>query len=69
VKEGKHGGCMLFLDENKEVKPVEIVLRMERGRIMERVIQYILKCTVNTCVNITVYPPVQLFYANKSKIT
>jgi hypothetical protein len=22
---------MLFLDENKEVKPVEIVLRMERG--------------------------------------
>jgi hypothetical protein len=52
--------------ENRRIKLVEIVLRRGgekgRGRIMEGVsLRYI----VSTYVNVTVYPPVQLLYANK----
>jgi hypothetical protein len=47
------------------MKPVEIVLRREekeRVRMMEGLnLRYI----VSTYVNITMYPPAQLLYANK----
>jgi hypothetical protein len=52
--------------ENRRMKPIEIVLRRKgrwgRRRMMEGVnLRYI----VCTYVNITMYPPVQLLYANK----
>jgi hypothetical protein len=53
------------IHENRRMASGEIVLRRgegERGRTMERVN---LRNTVNTYVNITTYPPVQLLYANK----
>jgi hypothetical protein len=51
----------IFIYESRRMKSVEIVLRKEgeRGRKMEAVnIKYI--------VNITMYPTVQLLYANKT---
>jgi hypothetical protein len=46
--------------ENKKMKPVEIVLRR---RIMEGInLRYIVSTYI---VNITIYPPAQLLYANK----
>jgi hypothetical protein len=53
----------VFICENKRMRPVEIVLsRRGGGRRMERIN---LKYIVSTYVNITMYPPVQLLYANK----
>jgi hypothetical protein len=52
----------VFLYENRRMKPVEIVLRRGRGRMMERVN---LRCIVSTYINITMYPPMQLLYVNK----
>jgi hypothetical protein len=48
------------------MKPFEIVPRRrkgKRGRMMERLIQ--LRYILNTYVNITMFPSVQLLYANK----
>jgi hypothetical protein len=54
--------------ENRRMKPVEIVTRIgEEGsqRMMGRVnLRYI----VSAYVNITIYPPAQLLYANKTFI-
>jgi hypothetical protein len=50
--------------EYRRMKPVEIVLRSGgegRGRMMEWVN---LRYFVSTSVNITMYPPVELLYAN-----
>jgi hypothetical protein len=46
------------LHENRRMKPVEIVLRRGRGRIMY------LRYIISTCVNVTMYSHVQLLYAN-----
>jgi hypothetical protein len=51
--------------ENRRMKPVEIVLRREeegRRRMEEVNLRYI----INTYINITVYPLVQLLYSNKN---
>jgi hypothetical protein len=42
------------------MKPIEIVLRNEKGNEGAN-----LRYIVSTYVNITMYPPVQLLYANK----
>jgi hypothetical protein len=49
--------------ENRRMKPVEIVLRTGRG-MRENDGGVNLRYIVSTYVNITVYPPVQLVYAN-----
>jgi hypothetical protein len=62
--EGEHGGCIY---ENTIIKPVEIVLRRgkeDRGGTRQGVkLRYI----VNIYVNITMYPLVQLLYADKKQ--
>jgi hypothetical protein len=57
--------CFVFIYENRRMKPVAIVLRrgeVGRGRIMEGI--SLTKIYLSTYVNITVYPPVQILYAN-----
>jgi hypothetical protein len=54
----------VFIYENRGMKPVEIVLRRGRGmKENDRGVK--LRYIVSTYVNTTVYPPVQLLYANK----
>jgi hypothetical protein len=49
--------------ENRIMKPLEIVLRRGKRRMMEGVnLRYIL----STYVNVTMYPPVQQLYSNKN---
>jgi phosphotransferase system glucose/maltose/N-acetylglucosamine-specific IIC component len=49
--------------ENRRMKPIKIVLRKGGGSKMEWVnLRYI----ITTYVNITMYPTVQLLYANKN---
>jgi hypothetical protein len=58
-------GVFLFIYENRRMKSVEIVLRKGgRRRRMEGRIYL-----VSTYVNITMYPPVQLLYANKKSVS
>jgi hypothetical protein len=50
-----------FIYENRRMKPVEIVLRREKGEEGEPWRRGIsLRDTVSTYVNITMYPPEQL---------
>jgi hypothetical protein len=53
--------CFTSIYENRRLKPVEIVLRRVKVRIMERVNPSKINCNHN----VTVYPTVRLFYANK----
>jgi hypothetical protein len=54
---------IVFIYENKRMKPVEI---FQRRKVIRRMMDVVnLKYIVSKYVNIIMYPPVQILYANK----